>query len=134
MKHTKLKALLVAGVATAMSATSALAYTATASVSLNVRAGAGTHYAVIDVLRPGEPVDVRSCNSYGWCYITHPGPDGWVSARYLSDGYSRPYYREYRNDNSDAALLALPFLFALPFVLNNDDHHHHRRPHRHWRR
>jgi hypothetical protein len=67
-------------------APSVLAAEATASV--NVRSGPSTAYRVVDVLYPGEDVDVRECRSSGWCYVMHSGPDGWVSARYLTDdGY-----------------------------------------------
>jgi hypothetical protein len=51
--------------------------------SVNVRSGPGTSYRVVDRLARGENVNVQRCRSSGWCYITHPGPDGWVSARYL---------------------------------------------------
>jgi uncharacterized protein YraI len=56
---------------------------ARATVSLNVRSGPGTGNGVIDTLSPGERVSVEQCRS-GWCFIEHPGPDGWVSSRYLN--------------------------------------------------
>jgi hypothetical protein len=56
---------------------------AEARSSVNVRSGPGTGYRVVDQLFRGEDVNVRRCRSNGWCFITHPGPDGWVSARYL---------------------------------------------------
>lgn len=77
-------AVLAAGMAFT---TGALAAQATASV--NVRSGPSTSYAVVDVLFPGETVDIRECRSSGWCYITHSGPDGWVSARYLTQAEVR---------------------------------------------
>ena len=61
------------------------AQAAQSTVSLNVRSGPGTNYRVVDVLYQGETVDVEGCQS-GWCRINHSGPDGWVSARYLTDG------------------------------------------------
>lgn len=61
----------------------ALADQATASV--NVRTGPGTQYRVVDTLYPGENVNIETCRSNGWCLISHTGPDGWVSARYLSN-------------------------------------------------
>jgi len=73
-------AALVAGITIT---TGALAAQATGSV--NVRSGPSTSYSVVDTLSRGETVAVRECSSNGWCYITHPGPDGWVSARYLSE-------------------------------------------------
>lgn len=56
---------------------------AEARQSVNVRSGPGTSYRVVDRLFRGEDVNVKRCRSNGWCYITHPGPDGWVSARLL---------------------------------------------------
>ena len=64
-------------------ASSAVADQATASV--NVRSGPGTQYRVLDTLYPGQTVNIETCRSNGWCLIEHSGPDGWVSARYLSN-------------------------------------------------
>lgn len=50
--------------------------------ALNVRAGPGTRYAVIDVLAQGEAVRVDVCEG-GWCWINQRGPSGWVSGNYL---------------------------------------------------
>lgn len=55
---------------------------AEAVTSLNVRSGPGTSYRVIDVLSPGENVNVLGCRS-GWCFVEKSGPDGYVSANYL---------------------------------------------------
>lgn len=74
-------AVLAAGL---VASTGAMAAQATASI--NVRSGPSTSYGVVDVLSRGETVNVGECRSNGWCYITHSGPDGWVSSRYLSDG------------------------------------------------
>ncbi|WP_297110631.1 SH3 domain-containing protein [uncultured Devosia sp.] len=62
----------------------AAAQAAQSTASLNVRSGPSTSYRVVDVLYQGETVDVETCQS-GWCRINHNGPDGWVSARYLTD-------------------------------------------------
>src|SRR5690606_10852893 len=56
-----------------------------ATASVNVRTGAGTQYRVVDTLYPGERINIVSCRSNGWCLVEHYGPDGWVSARYLSN-------------------------------------------------
>ncbi len=57
---------------------------ASASTYLNVRSGPGPSFGVVDVLTPGERVDMTECQTNGWCYITHDGPDGWVSSTYLT--------------------------------------------------
>ncbi len=56
-----------------------------ATASVNVRSGPGTEYRVVDTLYAGEEVNIETCRSNGWCLIEHSGPDGWVSARYLSN-------------------------------------------------
>ena len=53
--------------------------------NVNVRSGPGTNYGVVDVVARGQQVDVQQCQG-SWCYIAKPGPDGWVSANYLSAG------------------------------------------------
>jgi hypothetical protein len=56
---------------------------AVATSTVNVRA-APVNGAVVDVLRPGQQVEIDRCTG-GWCYVIKQGPDGWVSANYLSD-------------------------------------------------
>jgi uncharacterized protein YraI len=55
----------------------------TVTSNVNVRSGPGGSYAVVDTVRSGTNVDVQQCEG-SWCYIAKPGPDGWVSAQYLS--------------------------------------------------
>ncbi len=62
----------------------AAAEDAVATTFLNVRSGPGTGFSVVDVLNPGEVVDMTECQASGWCFVTHDGPDGWVSARFLT--------------------------------------------------
>jgi uncharacterized protein YraI len=78
------KKLAIASVATAVMALSAgSALASYAAGSVNVRTGPGANYSRVDTLYPGEVVGVEGCQ-YGWCYITHNGADGWVSANFLS--------------------------------------------------
>ena len=79
---------LALGVTTALFAlacgvTAASAASAFASSTVNVRSGPGTGYAVVDVLRPGQRVEVDYCKG-AWCAIEQRGADGWVNANYLS--------------------------------------------------
>lgn len=87
--------LIAGGLAAAsvlMATGAANAFPARATGSVHVRSGPSIHYRIVDALRPGEPVDIRNCRG-GWCYVTHRGPDGWVSASFLSRGgrYRAPY-------------------------------------------
>lgn len=78
--------------ALALGVGSAAAASAYASSTVNVRAGAGTSYAVVDVLRRGQRVDVDYCRG-AWCLISQRGADGWVNANYLTaDSYNDDYY------------------------------------------
>jgi len=96
------KKLMAGGLAAlALLATTATAFAAPAFATgnVNVRSGPGTGYSRVDTLRRGEQVDVQYCRG-SWCYIEKRGPDGWVSASYLSrggnpgwgdnDGWDRP--------------------------------------------
>lgn len=83
MKLNKLTVAISAAVFSILASTvAALAVPAVATNAVNVRAGASTAYAVVDVLFAGEQVEVTQCQG-GWCYIQHSGPDGWVSGNYL---------------------------------------------------
>ena len=101
----------IAAAALLGSSIAALAAPAYATSNVNVRSGPGTGYGQVDVLRRGDSVDIDYCRG-SWCFVNKSGPDGWVSASYLSrggyddDDYydddddfyidSRPIYRPYR--------------------------------------
>ncbi len=74
----------IASLAIIAGGTAAMAAPATANVALNLRTGPGTNFNIIDTLQAGEPVNVTECVSNNWCYVERPGPDGWVSANYLT--------------------------------------------------
>ncbi|HEV7345871.1 MAG TPA: SH3 domain-containing protein [Devosia sp.] len=92
-RHTRKMLLNVAtGVAVAATAVvvflpAAYAAPGTVTGNVNVRSGPGTNYAVVDTARRGTQVDVQQCQG-SWCYISKSGPDGWVSANFLSAGGS----------------------------------------------
>lgn len=78
--------LLASGLATLAvlaGTVAAMAAPAIATGNVNVRSGPGTGYGVVDTLRRGERVDIQHCRG-SWCYVEKRGPDGWVSANYLS--------------------------------------------------
>ncbi len=78
-----IKSMAVAAVLSVGAVTAAAATEST--TALHVRSGPSTNYTVVDTLYSGERVDVQRCQTSGWCLIAHNGPDGWVSARYLTD-------------------------------------------------
>lgn len=84
---------LILGAASALFAVlfagSAMAAFATGSV--HVRAGPGQQYHSLNILHPGQQVNVQTCQG-GWCYVTYNGPAGWVSGRYLSEQYAPPRF------------------------------------------
>ena len=77
--------IAVAATAAAVFVPAAYAAPGMVTSNVNVRSGPGTNYGVIDTVRNGTQVDVQQCQG-SWCYIAKPGPDGWVSASYLSAG------------------------------------------------
>lgn len=84
IKNSVLKAA-IAGAVMLATAGAAFAAPGVATGNVNVRSGPGTGYAVVDVLRRGERVDVEYCRG-NWCFVEKRGPDGWVSANYLRTG------------------------------------------------
>lgn len=89
---------IAAGLATLaviVTTAAASAAPAVATGNVNVRSGPGTGFAVVDTLRRGERVDVQYCRG-SWCFIEKRGPDGWVSANYLSSG--RPGWNDDRDN------------------------------------
>lgn len=94
-RHTRRMLLNVAtGIAVAATAVvvflpAAYAAPGVLTSNVNVRSGPGTNYAVVDTVRRGQQVDVQQCQG-SWCFIAKPGPDGWVSASYLSSGAGAP--------------------------------------------
>ena len=110
---TILTACAVAAVVGLGCGTTTIADEATASV--NVRTGPGTQYRVVDTLYPGEQVNIETCRSNGWCRITHSGPDGWVSARYLSNDGG-----DYGSDRGDREVRRSPNVtFSFSFGRGN---------------
>jgi len=80
--------IIAATVGLTLSATSVLAVEAIAKSAVNVRSGPGVSYGKVDALYGGEEVEVTECRG-NWCHIQHPGPDGWVSGRYLIESEGR---------------------------------------------
>jgi hypothetical protein len=89
-KNRKMLLNLAAGIAVAAAAAvvflpAAQAAPGVVTSNVNVRSGPGTGYGVVDTIARGTPVDVQRCDG-SWCYVAKAGPDGWVSASYLSAG------------------------------------------------
>lgn len=77
--------IAVAATAAAVFVPAAYAAPGVVTSNINVRSGPGTNYGVVDTVRAGAQVDVQQCQG-SWCFIAKPGPDGWVSAGFLSAG------------------------------------------------
>ncbi len=151
MQFAKLTKLALISTFAATMATQAFAIDASATTAVNVRAGPSTGYSVVDALYSGEVVQVAGCQN-GWCSISHNGPDGWVSANYLSQingmgqTYPRPNTNSSANDAATAAavigILGIGALVIGSAIANSNaqnhnpppPHHHHRScaPGYHW--
>ncbi|GGF13768.1 hypothetical protein GCM10011321_02170 [Youhaiella tibetensis] len=77
---------ILAAAAFALTSAAAFAAPAVATGTVKVRDDAGNYGNWVDTLHAGEHVNVTGCN-YGWCYIKHPGPDGWVKQSRLDFDY-----------------------------------------------
>jgi uncharacterized protein YraI len=88
------------------------AFGATATSNVNVR-NAPVNGAVVDVLRAGQEVEIDRCSG-GWCYVTKPGPDGWVSAAYLSNDDGRGDDRPSRPDRPGSSSPDVSIGFSVP--------------------
>ncbi len=107
-----LKSLFVSLAMLAAGTAAAGAATAYATATVNVRSGGGTGYAVVDVLRPGERVEVEYCKG-AWCFVEKRGPDGWVNANYLAadrydDSEDDDDYEDYEDYEDDDFVVIRP--------------------------
>jgi len=104
----------MAAAALLASSAAAFAVSAYATSSVNVRSGPGTGYHAVDTLHRGEAVDIDHCQG-SWCLVSKSGPDGWVSANYLSrdgygdDGYGDDYEDEYYADDDSYYIEDRPY-------------------------
>jgi uncharacterized protein YraI len=63
---------------------------AVVTTDLNMRAGPGTQFPVVNVLTGGRSVTVQGCvRDLSWCDVTTRTDRGWVSARYLAEEQRR---------------------------------------------
>lgn len=81
-RHIVAAALVAAGLL--FSTAGALAVEAAAKSPVNVRTGPGKTFGIVDQLTAGEVVNVTECAPSNFCFVEHDGPDGWVSANYLT--------------------------------------------------
>ena len=79
------KRAMIATVLLAMSAGAGLAMPAMVQNDLNLRAGPGTSYQIIDVMPEGSMVDAWNCGP-NWCEVSYAGITGFASANYLNIG------------------------------------------------
>ncbi|MCB9994240.1 MAG: SH3 domain-containing protein [Hyphomicrobiaceae bacterium] len=105
----------LASAMTLITAGNALALDAMATTELNVRTGGGTNFAVVDQLYAGEIVNVVECQTNGWCYVDHDGPDGWVSKNFLTQPPSQGQQTGNQPSSNDDAAKAAALAAILGF-------------------
>jgi len=79
-----LKTVTLAAACFALSCGAAAAQAVTAT-DLNMRAGPGTNYSVVNVIPQGTPVEVMGCGG-NWCQVAYGGRTGFASVGYLEMG------------------------------------------------
>lgn len=72
-----------------MAAAQVNAGAAVATTNVNMRAGPGTNYEVVAVLRSGDEVFVNRCRA-SWCLVDFGRDRGWVSQSFLRQLISSP--------------------------------------------
>lgn len=110
------KTLLAAGLL-ALSTGMASAFPAVVENDLNLRAGPGTAYHVIDVMPGGAAVQAWNCDG-GWCRVNYGGQTGYASRSYLDigrAGYWRRGYRSYAYAPGYGAYAYEPWPLRAPF-------------------
>lgn len=71
--------------ATLLATPLAAAVDATATTDLNMRAGPGPQFEVVDVIGGEDSVTVQSCTEGGqWCMVSYDGTEGWAYSPYLT--------------------------------------------------
>jgi uncharacterized protein YraI len=76
--------VLGSGLLLALGVGAANAASGYATATVNLRAGPGTQYPAVSVIRAGEPVQIYGCLSgYSWCDVYAHGFRGWSAGRYL---------------------------------------------------
>ncbi|UCI10695.1 DUF1236 domain-containing protein [Mesorhizobium sp. B1-1-8] len=83
-----MKRLLLPAITGALVALSGAAFADTpvsAATNLNVRAGPGSQYPVIGVLRAGQTATLNGClQNSKWCTIAEAGGQGWIDSDYVT--------------------------------------------------
>ena len=103
LKHRLGRVAALAAASLVMSASAALALEAEAESAVNVRTGPGTGFGIVDQLTAGEVVEITECSPNNWCFIEHSGPDGWVSASYLTATSDEEEIEEGGGENPDCS-------------------------------
>jgi uncharacterized protein YraI len=72
--------------------TAAMAARGIATDSVNLRAGPGTGFPVVDRIPAGAHVNIHGClTGDAWCDVSWSGDRGWVSSEYLQYYYQNRY-------------------------------------------
>lgn len=85
------KTVLMSTAALCIAAPAFANVTAYATTDLNLRAGPGPQYEVIDVIPGQQGAEVEGCLETGdWCKVSYDGTEGWAYGAYLSAAAEKP--------------------------------------------
>ena len=104
-----------------LGAGSAMAADAFTTANVNLRNGPSTRYGVQATLPAGYPINVGQCQG-SWCLINAGGYRGWISARYIAAGQTRPPVRPY----VQGPTVVMPFIIGGYNNYDNRYRHHYR--------
>ncbi|MFD0918104.1 SH3 domain-containing protein [Pseudahrensia aquimaris] len=91
------------------------AWNARAVADVNMRAGPGVRYRILDVIPAGRRVSVRRCIR-SWCRVRFRGLNGWVSRRFLRPSRVRRGYRRYRDPYYEDPYWDGPSIYIRPRI------------------
>lgn len=87
----RMSGMLVAAIL-AIAPAAAIAAEGMATADVNMRAGPGTRFPVVDLVPDGAHIDIHGClKGDAWCDVSWNGDRGWVSAQYLDYFYNNNF-------------------------------------------
>lgn len=83
--------LMTASALTLVAVPASADFSAQAMTDLNLRAGPGPHYEILDVIKGEDTAFVDGClEDANWCRVSYDGTEGWAYGAYLTETMDDP--------------------------------------------